>query len=58
MHTIKVTRTGNSLDQEFEMNNPLVRHELDYFEIWDANAKSHKVYVFDLNLLMIEIIPQ
>lgn len=59
MHTIKITRTANSLDQEFEMKNPLVRHEGDYFEIYDADtiSKSHKIYVFTLNLLMIEIIP-
>lgn len=58
MHTIKITRTGTSYDSEFQMKNPLVRHEGDYFEIWDADHKSHKVYVFTLNLLMIEIIPQ
>ena len=58
MHTIKITRTGNSYDSEFQMKKPLISNEGSYFLLIDEADKSHKVYVFDLNLLMIEIIPQ
>ena len=58
MHTIKVTRTGNSLDQEFEMESPDISIGDNYIAIRSMKNMSHKILVFDLNLLTIEIAPQ
>lgn len=58
MHTVKVTRTGNSLDQEFKMKNPLITDMGNYHLIEDQDSKAHKVMVFTLDLLSIKITPQ
>lgn len=58
MHTIKVTRTGNSLDQEYEMESPDISIGDNYIAIRSMKNMSHEILVFDLNLLTIEIAPQ
>ena len=42
MHTIKVTRTGNSLDQEFEMESPDISIGDNYIAIRSMKNMSHK----------------